>query len=232
MAPAVESPSLSPPDPRLPALLEPFPAELFSDRFYHSWELVDRYGGEWALELERRLGLAAALGVARSAEDLRRDLGLDDGFRHALDWLLRFLAAQGLLAVEEDATLRFRATGVLPPPRLESVRRAALEVDPAIAASLDLLDAAGTAYPAVARGETRGQEALFGLGQTQLWLSYFSNDNPVYAINNRLAAFAAAEHGQRQGLRVLELGGGPAAPRRWWPSSRSAAGSVGSPPTG
>jgi len=88
------------------------------------------------------------------------------------------------------------------------VRAACLAVDPRNAASLDLLDLAGGAWPAVAAGRTTGQEALFGLGQSRLWLAYFANDNPSYAINNRLAAIAAVHRAPTGRLRILELGGG------------------------
>ena len=89
------------------------------------------------------------------------------------------------------------------------MRAACLEADPANLPTVELLDAAGAAYPAVAAGPTSGQEALLGLGRTALWLAYFDNANPTYAINNRLAAIAAVHRlPDRSGLRILELGAG------------------------
>src|SRR5439155_14892814 len=96
----------------------------------------------------------------------------------------------------------------LPTPPLAELRAACLAVDAANAPALDLLDLAATAWPAIAAGRTSGQEALFGLGQTRLWLAYFSNDNPTYAVNNRLAALAAVHRLPPGPLRVLEIGGG------------------------
>ncbi len=77
--------------------------------------------------------------------------------------------------------------------------------DPAYAPAYALLDEAAALYPRVAAGETTGEQALFR--KLMLWTSYFSNANRYYALNNRVAARAAAD---RLGLAasVLELGAG------------------------
>jgi len=102
---------------------------------------------------------------------------------------------------------RFRAVGQLWASRREAVREAALTHDPANAPFLDLLDLAGRAWPRVVTGEVAGGAALVGPGQLGLWMRYFANDNPVYAVNNRLAALAAANR-LPEGGRVLEVGAG------------------------
>jgi SAM-dependent methyltransferase len=97
--------------------------------------------------------------------------------------------------------------GELRPARREVVREAVLEHDPANAPFLDLLDLAGRAWPRVVAGEVRGEAALLAADQLGLWMRYFSNDNPVYAVNNRVAALAAANR-LAEGGRVLEVGAG------------------------
>ena len=43
----------------------------------------------------------------------------------------------------------------------------------------------------------------------QLWTEYFHNGNPIYAVNNRMAAIAAANRlPVESGLRILEVGAG------------------------
>ncbi|HVS01509.1 MAG TPA: class I SAM-dependent methyltransferase [Thermoanaerobaculia bacterium] len=200
--------TVPPLDPRLYGLLGEFPEALFGESFYRSWELVDRYAWEWGAQLVRDLGLEATLRRGATVDGILGAAGFVPQFRLPLEWLLRRLREGGVLA-GSGMPARFGLRGDLPAARLAEVRRACLAVDPANAPALDLLDAAAAAYPAVAAGRVSGQEALFGLGQTRLWLDYFDNANPTYAINNRLAAIAAANRlpaGER--WRILEVGGG------------------------
>jgi SAM-dependent methyltransferase len=201
--------SLPPLDPRVRELLGELPPGLFDDQFYRSWELVDRYGSELALRLPADLGLEALLARPASAGELVATCGFAPRFGRVLEWLLQHLAALG--AVEEVAgePLRYRLLAGGGQEDLTWLRTACLEADPRNAPALDLLDTARTAYPAIAHGKLSGEEALFGPGQTRLWLAYFNNDNPTYAINNRLAAIAAARRWPlAEPAVVLELGGG------------------------
>lgn len=200
-------------DPRLRDLLSAYPEDLFTDDFYRSWELVDRYGRGWAFRLARELRLDEALERPRGVPELREEAGFVPAFDRALAWMLAMLAEAGMVRREPGDRFVWMKQGP-PADDLEALREAALAHDPANAAALDLLDAAGRAYPAVARGETTGQDALFGLGQTGLWLAYFDNSNPIYAVNNRLAALAAVARLPEGPFRVLELGGGGASGTR------------------
>jgi SAM-dependent methyltransferase len=201
--------AVDPVDPRMTEILADFPPDLFNDSFYRSWELIDRYGREWVIELAHDLGLEAALREPATLEALQDRLGLVPAFGHALSWIVRGLEESGYVdAADPGASPTYTIKDGLPGSHREAVRRACLEADPANQPTLDLLDAAARAYPAVARGEVRGQEALFGLGQTQLWLDYFSNANPIYAVNNHLAAHVAVRHLPPGPLRVLEVGAG------------------------
>ena len=199
-------PLVPPVDHRMDALLGELPRELFAERFYASWQLVDRYADAWALQLAHDLALAPALRDPGTVEEVLARRGFAGEFAVPLRGLLRHLTELGF--VRELPGAAWGAAAELPPAPLHEVREAALAVDAANGPALDLLDLAGAAYPPVARGETRGQEALFGLGQTRLWLAYFHNDNPTYAINNRLAALVAARRAPPGRLRVLEVGGG------------------------
>jgi SAM-dependent methyltransferase len=199
-------PPVPPLDRRIHALLGELPPALFDERFYLSWQLVDRYADAWAVQLGHDLDLAAGLATAVTPAALIASRGFAEELTIPLRGLLRHLAELGHLTAAGDEA--FRLVRALPAAPLAAVRAACLDADPANAPALDLLDLAGAAYPAVARGETRGQEALFGLGQTRLWLAYFHNDNPTYAINNRLAALVAVPRLPAGPLRVVEVGGG------------------------
>lgn len=203
-------------DPRFYDHLGEVPPDLLGEELYWSVELVERYAREWAVELAHRLEVPRALTAAGgvTAEALGRELGWVAGASAPLAWLLDELAEAGqLLAFEgaregaEGGGRRFRLAGELRASRREAVREAALEHDPANAPFLDLLDLAGRSWPRVVTGEVAGGAALLGAGQLGLWLRYFANDNPVYAVNNRLAALAAARR-LPEGGRALEVGAG------------------------
>jgi SAM-dependent methyltransferase len=195
------------------AHLGEIPVSLFDEETFACCELTERYATDLALDLARRLGLPPHLAAGGSADELLAALGYSPGFRPALVALLDRLAAAGELEVAPGgpppAAVRFRAERPLREPELAELRELGLGFDPAMAPTLDLLDAAAAAYPAVARGSTTGENELFGAGRIGIWLAYFSNQNPVYSLNNRLAAVVAANRlPDGGGLRVLEIGAG------------------------
>ncbi len=163
-------------------LLPPELLPLFDDRFVRSCDLVEEYVR------------ALAGGVVRDAE--RTGAGgarVAPGMERAADWLVR--AARG----EAGA----------PPPREPSEIAAEQEAhDPSALPTYRIAAAAAAAWPAVLRGELRGDAALFSPENAALWPDYFSNDNPLYAINNRVGALAAERWAPAGPLRILELGGG------------------------
>jgi SAM-dependent methyltransferase len=199
-------------DPRFYDHLGEVPEALLDGDLYWSVELVERYAREWAIELAHALGLPAALGGddrGATAASLAGDLGFVAGSEVPLAWLLAELAEAGELqgVATGRSGPRVRLAGELRPARREVVREAVLEHDPANAPFLDLLDLAGRAWPRVLAGEVRGEAALLAADQLGLWMRYFSNDNPVYAVNNRVAALAAANR-LADGAAVLEVGAG------------------------
>jgi SAM-dependent methyltransferase len=63
--------------------------------------------------------------------------------------------------------------------------------------------------PAFLRGEKSGEEILFSPARLPLWFDYFSNDNLLYQINNRLGAEALARAlPATRPATIVEIGGG------------------------
>lgn len=195
-------------------------ADLFDPGLAASVQALETYGVEWAIELVHRLGIAEALGHrAATAKTLLDELGFVPAFGPALSWLLRRLADAGHLSSTETRAAGslhesgqhsrlFSLSQPLRPAARAELRDLALALDPRNAASLDLLDAAGESYPKVARGELTGKQALFGPHRVTLWARYFHNDNPIYAINNHIAATTVANRLPASQARILELGAG------------------------
>jgi len=199
-----------PSDPRLAHWLKGYPPSVFSERLYRSIELMERYSIDLAIDLLRRLDLMDQLGEWRSANELCQVLSFQPGFRFALGWILERLVETGCVEVRANGGTRSYYLRRAPwQPDLERLRAVGLNIDPANAASLDLLDHAASLYPAVASGEQSGDHSLFGPQGIPLWLKYFHNDNLTYAVNNWVSAILAADRLSTQPrLRILELGAG------------------------
>jgi polyketide synthase PksN len=197
-------------DPRLVECLKEFPPAIFSERLYQSVELMERYSIELAVDLLGRLNLVEHLGAWRSADELCGVLGFQPRFRFALQWILARLLESGCLQVRYDgATRSYRLRNTPWKTDLKYLRALGLDIDPANAATLDLLDYVAGAYPAVATNRQSGDHNLFGPQGIPLWLNYFHNDNLTYAVNNWVGAAAAADRlCSRPTLRVLEIGAG------------------------
>lgn len=201
MSGALDVPAL---DPRAYALLAEagFGPALFNPRQHRCCELVERYARGLGIALCTRLGVFDLLGEPRTVESVRTARGFVPAFDRALRWLLELARHAEALEREDDA---YRLRGGSAEPALAALKSAGLAADPSYAPAYELLDVAAELYPWVARGEVQAERALFL--RVGLWVSYFSNANGYYALNNRVAARAAAAR-LATGGTVLEVGAG------------------------
>lgn len=191
------------------ARLGELPRELFPAPFVAAVALVENYGRAWALELAARLGLEARLVEGATASEVVQDTGLIPRFHSAVEWLLGSLVAGGWARRLEEPAGRVALLGPLPAAGLSELRARTLALAAGHAATLELLDAAGEAFVPVGRGERRGEEVLLGPAGMGLWARYFANENALYAINNQVAAIAAAHRLPAEGpFAILEVGAG------------------------
>jgi len=202
--------AVRPSDPRLAKWLDGYPAEVFDERLYQSIELLERYSTELAVDLAERLNLLDYLKVWRSTDELCGLLAFQPRFKAALKWILERLVQTGCAEARTDSGSRLYRLCCAPQRTpLAGLRAAATRVDPANAATLDLLDFAANLYPTVARDQKGGDQNLLGPEGVKLWLNYFSNDNRTYAVNNWVGAVLAANRlADRRTVRILEVGAG------------------------
>jgi SAM-dependent methyltransferase len=192
--------------PYLPPALRP----VFDARFAASSALYEEFVLRLALGVVCEAGLAPAVAEWSSVEDIVARAGLDPA-RAAVpvSWLLRHLARRGALASEQAAGgLRFRTEQALRPLDPAPIVVEQRSLDPASLPSYMLAETVRRDYPRFLRGEVGGEEVLFAPTRLALWSGYFSNDNVLYAVNNRVAAVAVDEWMPRGPVTVLELGGG------------------------
>jgi SAM-dependent methyltransferase len=192
------------------ALLPPELLPHFDDAFIVSFELFEEYVARLSLQAFRTTGLAAAC---------RQDATVEQAIEHAelvpaiaqvpAAWLLEMLAWLGWVekASVPGAETRYRAASLpeLDPEEILARQRAH---DPRCLPAYEIAALAATHYPAVLRGATSGEQALFGPEGIIPWVKYFSNDNPIYAISNTVGAISATQSLPDGACDILEIGGG------------------------
>ena len=191
--------------PDLPRALVP----LFDARFARSNALYDEYVYRVSLGVFCDTGLGKAVGEWSTAEEAVGRAGLEPGRALVpVSWMLRHLARRGRLArADADDGPRFRAETIsaLDPAPILAAQR---QHDPACLPSYVLAETAAREYPGFLRGDSTGEQVLLAPTRLPLWTSYFSNDHPLYAVNNHVGAVAVDAWMPRRPFTVLELGGG------------------------
>jgi SAM-dependent methyltransferase len=200
-------------DAAMVALRETLPAELqglFDRSFVRSHLLYEEFICRLVLQVVRTMDLTAALAEGCTAREIVERCRLEpERAPVVVDWMLRLLAERDLLEVlPGTAPQRFRSRGPLPSPDPAPVREEQQRHDPSCLPSYVLAETVAADYPAFLRGEAVGEDILFSPRRLRLWIEYFSNDNGLYAVNNRLAATALSRWLPREGATILELGGG------------------------
>src|SRR5262249_7328823 len=127
-----------------------------------------------------------------------------------LDWFFRKLAAERLLSAEGSGhETIFKARGPLPPGDPERAENRARSIDPRSMPPFTVRRAMGEGVPEFLAGQKTGEEILFSPARLALWFDYFSNENLLYQINNRLGAEAVWRAlPVSRPATIVELGGG------------------------
>jgi SAM-dependent methyltransferase len=188
-----------------PALVPVFDAAAMGSHL-----LFDEFVHRLILEVWAETGLGPAASDWGGVDEIVARAGLAPApARVAVDSMARHLVGRGLVAREDGGGgPRFRLIQALPaldpaPLRAEQERH-----DPACLPSYVLAEAAARDYPAFLAGKRSGEDILLAPARLPLWVSYFSNANGLYAVNNRVGAVALATWLPRRPATVLELGGG------------------------
>jgi len=188
---------------RLPADLLP----LFDDRFIRSCELFEEYVRRQAVATARALALPAAARAPGTPAEIAARAGLaPERAAVPVGWILATLISSGLAA--RDGEGRWRIAAEPEAPDLREVEDAQAAHDPSCLPSYRLADLSAALHPEVLRGGVTGEAALFAPDRFGAWAAYFSNDNPIYAVSNRVGALAAARALAGGCGAVLEIGGG------------------------
>src|SRR5262245_1418699 len=183
---------------------------MFTREFVLCAEHFDQFTVDSVLNLVHELGFADPLARGVSARGLVASRGFAERAEVPLRWFLRKLAAAGFLDVARDGEEAvYRSRGPLPigdPDLAESQARA---LDPRSLPAFAVVRAMVEHVPEFLRGEKTGEEILFSPAKLSLWFDYFSNENLLYQINNRLGAEAVVRAlPSTRRATLVELGGG------------------------
>jgi SAM-dependent methyltransferase len=194
----------------LARITDPSIRALFTPEFILCSEEFDRFTVDTLLNLVADLGLTGPLDSGTTVREILAAKGWAPRAEVPVTWFFRKLAAEGHLESEgSGADTVFRARGPLPagdPDRAEARARA---LDPGSGPPFLVVRAMLESVPEFLRGERSGEDVLFSPAKLPLWFDYFSNDNLLYQINNRLGAEAVARALPiGRPATVLEIGGG------------------------
>jgi len=194
-----------------PELYPPELLALFDDGFIASYDLFEEYVSRQALAVFRSTGLEQACRQETDVAEAMRRAGLDPAIaRVPAAWILEMVAARNWIVRRSGASGEALYCLQQPLPALPpaEVRASQERQDPACLPAYDIAELAAGHYPAVLRGETSGEQALFGPEGILPWVKYFSNENPIYAVSNAIGAIAAAGALPPGKTEILEIGAG------------------------
>src|SRR5262249_55910867 len=176
----------------LQRLLPPEVASLFDASFLRMHLLYDEFIYRLVLQTAAETGLEAATREPGTVGEIATRAGLESPRALVpLDWMLRLLAARGQVGEPlGGGASRYRSLRGFPsldpaPVILEQKR-----LDASWIPAYTLAETVARDYPAFLRGGVTGEEVLFSPRRLRLWIDYFSNDNGLYVVNNRLGALA------------------------------------------
>jgi SAM-dependent methyltransferase len=162
------------------------------------------------LRVVRDLDLEGPLASGATPGEIARMKGFAERAVVPLGWFLRKLAAEGYVDRADSASgAVYRSRGPLPPGDPDRAEARARAIDPRSMPPFTVVRAMVEHIGEFLRGEKTGEEILFSPVRLPLWFDYFSNENLLYQINNRLGAeavFRALPRGRQ--ATVVEIGGG------------------------
>lgn len=191
-------------------LLPPELLPLFDASFVRLHLLYDEFIHRLVLRVAGETGLEQTMREPGTPTEIATRAGFAGGQALVpLDWMLRLLAARGLLEELSGGTgFRYRSLGPFPALDPAPIWAEQLRDEPSWMPAYVLAETVAREYPAFLRGEITGEDVLFSPRRLRLWSDYFSNDNGLYVVNNRLGALAVLQWLPRSGGVVLEVGGG------------------------
>ena len=203
-------------DSLLARIPDPAIRALFSREFILCAEHFDRFTIDSVLRLVHALDLAPDLAGGASTRQILERHAYSPRAAIPVRWFLAKLADAGYLSVSgggaesRDSSERvYTARGPLPPGDPDRAESQARALDPGSAPAFAVVRAMVEHVPEFLRGERTGEEILFAPTRLPLWFDYFSNDNLLYQINNRLGAEAVVRAlPAGRAATVVELGGG------------------------
>ncbi|HEY1253135.1 MAG TPA: class I SAM-dependent methyltransferase [Thermoanaerobaculia bacterium] len=201
-------------DSLLARIPDPAIRSLFSREFILCAEHFDRFTIDSVLRLVHALDLGPDLSGGASTRQILERHAYAPRAAIPVSWFLRKLADAGYLSASgggsaEARDILYTARGPLPPGDPDVPEAQARALDPGSAPAFAVVRAMVEHVPEFLRGERTGEEILFAPTRLPLWFDYFSNDNLLYQINNRLGAEAVARAlPATRPATILEIGGG------------------------
>ncbi|MGW5051295.1 class I SAM-dependent methyltransferase [Actinokineospora sp. NPDC004072] len=187
------------------AIADPAVRELFPFRFLAANETFGRLVDATAHRILESIGaLPPPTGI--TVPMAKKALSMPWKRTIPLKFLYEKLSDSGILSRGDGRYF----PGLAPVEDFDTVAAELAEREPGAAVAAEILRTLVEEAGSFFSGAATGDEILFSPQKLPLWLKYFSNDNPLYAINNSVGAEALARLVPAGGgpFEVLEIGGG------------------------
>jgi SAM-dependent methyltransferase len=179
--------------------------ELFPYRFLAANETFARLVDATAYGILEKIGaLPTEKGI--SVPQVKKDLSIPWRRTVPLTFCYERLSDSGILRRDGGRYLQ----GEDSPEKFEDVAAELTAREPEAAVAVQILQTLVDEADTFFSGKATGDEILFAPEKLPLWLEYFSNDNLLYAINNKVGAEALSRLLPEDGgaFEILEIGGG------------------------
>jgi SAM-dependent methyltransferase len=179
--------------------------EHFPFRFLAANETFGRLVDATAHRILASIGaLPTTAGI--SVQQAKQELSIPWRRTIPLHFLYEKLSDSGIFAREGGRYV----PGTVTVSEFDDVAAELAEREPGAAVAVEILRTLVDEAKTFFAGEATGDEILFAPAKLPLWLKYFSNDNLLYSINNKVGAEALSRLAAEAGgtFEILEIGGG------------------------
>jgi SAM-dependent methyltransferase len=186
-------------------------AYIFTDKYYELVNLSKKYVLYLIFDIFKKTNIQSLIkSEFISIEKIIQDLNFIPKAKIPLFWMFSYLKELGFLEMKQSNNISyFKISKNLPDINQNKVMDMMLTIDINVLPSNLLLEKAANGYPEFFQGKKTAIDILFTSDKMKLWTDYFNNNNSGYVVYNSFATLGLLKWlPDKEGIRILEIGGG------------------------